>query len=188
VTILLAQHIVDAASDAADELEAAAIDFQSPWLAAAAPSARGAVLLERSDHSAALATLRLGIRRWSELDYPYDEALIRLKASHAHAALGDDDGARMEWDAVREIFHRLGALSDVERAADLLGSRRQPDGLSDREVDVLRIVAKGRSNREIAAELLISEHTVARHMSNIFDKLTISSRAAAAYALKHGIV
>jgi DNA-binding NarL/FixJ family response regulator len=189
VTILLAQHVVDAASDAADELESAAIDFQSPWLAAAAPSARGAVLLERSDHSAALATLRLGIRRWSELDYPYDEALTRLQAGHAHAALGDDDGARMEWEAAREIFHRLGALREVERAADLLGSRRQPDGLSDREVDVLRIVAKGRSNREIAAELLISEHTVARHMSNIFNKLTISSRAAAAtYALKHGLV
>lgn len=94
----------------------------------------------------------------------------------------------MELEAAREIFACLGGVTDVHRTDQLLRSASNPDGLSDREVEVLRLVAEGRSNKEIATVLFISEHTVARHLSNIYAKLDISSRAAAAaYALRNGI-
>jgi DNA-binding NarL/FixJ family response regulator len=117
-------------------------------------------------------------------------ALIRLLVGEACSALGDDDAATLEVEAAREAFERLGAAPDLARLAVTDGDRRGPDhGLTERELEVLRLVAAGRSNRDIAAELVISEHTVARHVQNIFTKLRLSSRAAAtAFAYEHELV
>ena len=94
--------------------------------------------------------------------------------------LGDEEGGRIEIDAARAGFDRLGAAADARHAATLLQQRRAPrQVLTDREVEVLRLVAAGKHNREIAGALHLSEHTVARHMQNILAKLGVSSRAAA---------
>jgi DNA-binding NarL/FixJ family response regulator len=105
--------------------------------------------------------------------------------------VGDHDAATLELDAASATFERIGARPDLDRAAQLAGAsvRRRADALTDRECDVLRLVATGQTNRQIAAELVLSEHTVARHLQNIFLKLDLSSRAAAtAYAYEHGLV
>jgi DNA-binding NarL/FixJ family response regulator len=104
--------------------------------------------------------------------------------------MGDADGATLELTAARQAFHVLGARPDVIRADALVGekSTAAPCGLSRREVEVLRLLAAGRSNRTIAAELVLSEKTVQRHVSNIFGKIDVGSRtAAAAYAFEHGL-
>jgi DNA-binding NarL/FixJ family response regulator len=108
----------------------------------------------------------------------------------ACAALGDEDAAALELDAAREAFFRLGAAPDVDRLDALTRTRGPSDhGLTAREVEVLRLVARGRSNKEIAAELVISERTVARHVQNIFAKLRVSSRAAASvFASERGLL
>lgn len=187
VQISLARKDETAATQAAEELAATATDYHSPRLTAATYAARGALLLFRTDPEEALVQLREAVRLWSELDCPYEEGLARVLSGKALRALNHEDGAKMELKAAREIFARLGSTAELQRTEQLLGDAN-PGGLSDREVDVLRLVAEGRTNKEIAAELFISENTVARHLSNIFLKLDISSRAAAAaYALKHGI-
>ena len=104
-------------------------------------------------------------------------------------ALGDDDAVALEADAARETFVALGARPDLEQLDDLFGPPVESHGLTARELEVLRLVAEGRSNREIAEELVISEHTVARHVQNILTKLRLSSRTAAtAFAFEHGLV
>jgi DNA-binding CsgD family transcriptional regulator/tetratricopeptide (TPR) repeat protein len=188
VEIALVRGDHELARSAAEELDAVATTYRSPGLTASAMSARGDVLLADPDAASALAAFRQAARLWNELDCPYRAARCRSRAGEAYRALGDEEGARMELEAARDVFEQLGADPDAQRCAELLGRRTHPAGLSDREVDVLRLVAAGRSNKGIAAELFISEHTAARHMSNIFAKLAVSSRAAAtAYALRHGI-
>jgi DNA-binding CsgD family transcriptional regulator len=188
VEIALARGDHESARSAAEELDAVATTYRSPGLTASALSARGDVLLARPDAAASLAAFRRAARLWNDLDCPYRAARCRSRAGEAYRALGDEESARMELEAARDVFEQLGADPDAQRCAELLRRRAYPAGLSDREVDVLRLVAAGRSNKEIAAELVISEHTAARHMSNIFAKLAVSSRAAAtAYALRHGI-
>jgi DNA-binding NarL/FixJ family response regulator len=106
-------------------------------------------------------------------------------------ALGDEDSAQLELEAAQTDFDRLGALPDAARAASLVrpGASHDPQGLTRRELEVLRHLAAGKSNRQIAAELVVSEHTVARHVQNIFGKLRVSSRTAAAgYAFEHDLV
>jgi DNA-binding NarL/FixJ family response regulator len=153
-----------------------------------AVSARGAVLLAQRDAPAALTLFRRAIRLWIEVDSPYQVALVRVRSGQAHRSLGDEDGAIMEFEAARETFERLGANRDARQAAELLREATHPGGLSDREVEVVRLVATGKSNRQIAVELFISERTVARHLSNIFVKLAVSSRAGvAAFALRKGL-
>lgn len=188
VEIALAHGDHESARSAAEELDAVATRYRSPGLTASATYASGDVLLAQPDAVAALAALRQAARLWNDLDCPYRAARCRVRAGEAYRALADEEGARAELEAARDVFERLGAAPDAQRCAELLGQRAHPAGLSDREVVVLRLVAAGRSNKEIAAELFISEHTAARHMSNIFAKLAVSSRAAAAaYALRHGI-
>jgi DNA-binding NarL/FixJ family response regulator len=95
--------------------------------------------------------------------------------------LGDDDGAALELDAARTAFAELGAQADLSRAAALAEpeARRDRQGLSPRELEVLRLLASGETNRGIASILVLSERTVDRHVSNIYAKLGVSSRAAA---------
>jgi DNA-binding NarL/FixJ family response regulator len=125
-----------------------------------------------------------------ELDAPYDVARVRAHIGLSYRALGDDDTAEMELDAARAAFERLGAAPDLARVEELTGTAASETaaGLTPREVEVLRLVATGKTNRAIAAELFLSEKTVARHVSNIFTKLGVSSRAAAtAYAYQHDL-
>jgi ATP/maltotriose-dependent transcriptional regulator MalT len=145
------------------------------------------VSLARGDARSALTALRAAERIWRELEAPYEGARVRALVGQACRELGDDDTAALELDAARAVFEELGAVRD---AALLVGSDTpERHGLTDRELEVLRLVAAGRSNREIAEALVISEHTVARHLQNIFGKLSVSSRTAAgAFAFEHGLV
>jgi DNA-binding NarL/FixJ family response regulator len=155
-------------------------------LAAILAHARGAVALAEGDAQRALVSLRVAQQVWLELDAPYEVARTRELLARACSALGDEEAAALELAAAHEIFERLGAAPDLAR---LSGSGPSAHGLSRRELEVLRLVAKGKSNREIAADLVISEHTVARHLQNIYAKLGLSSRAAAtAFAFERDLV
>jgi DNA-binding NarL/FixJ family response regulator len=149
------------------------------------------VSLAEGDPRPALAAARRAWSLWQELDAPYEAARARVAVAMACRALGDEDAARMELDAAAQVFERLSAGPDLARVEALTGlaSARAGSGLTAREVEVLRLVATGRTNRAIATELFLSEKTVARHLSNIFNKLGVSSRAAAtAYAYQHDLV
>jgi DNA-binding NarL/FixJ family response regulator len=186
VEIALAAGELDEARTACLELEAQAAEYESAMLGALAAHARGSVLLAEGEAHAALSSLREAQRDWLELDAPYEVARTRALAAAACAALGDQEAAALERAAACELFEALGAAPD--RA--LLGAPEPPmHGLTHRELEVLRLVAGGKTNREIASTLVISEHTVARHVQNIYAKLGVSSRAAAtAFAFEHGLV
>jgi DNA-binding NarL/FixJ family response regulator len=187
VEILLVAQDVDAARRACNELEGLTRGYDSAMLDALTAQARGAVHLAAGEPREALVALRRASEIWNALDVPYEIARTRALVGDACRALGDEESALLEHDAARSIFERLGATHDLGR----LGVTDGPvgHGLSRREVEVLRLVAAGRTNREIAASLVISEHTVARHLQNIYAKLDISSRAAAtAYAFEHDLV
>jgi DNA-binding CsgD family transcriptional regulator len=190
IEIMLAAGDVGAARAGADELWKLASDLGSPFLQAVAADGGGAVLLAEGNPGAALPMLRQAWTAWQELEAPYEAARTRLRIALACRALGDEDGFRMELGAAASAFRTLGAGPDLERADEL--SRTAGPGaagvLSVREVQVLRLLATGRTNRAIAVELSISEKTVARHVSNIFLKLGLTSRAAATrYAFEHGL-
>ena len=122
---------------------------------------------------------------------PYEGACARVLIALACRELGDDDGTSLELDGARAVFDRLGATPDVAWVESIGPETRDRGGwgLTRRELEVLRLVASGKSNREIAAALVISEHTVARHVQNIFAKLDVPSRTAAgAFAFEHGLV
>jgi ATP/maltotriose-dependent transcriptional regulator MalT len=191
VDVLLAANDVASARAAADELAAIAGRSEAPYLAAVSAQATGAVLIGERDARAALGKLRLAWTAWRQLDAPYDAARVRVLLGLAHRALADEDGAEMEFDAARSVFQQLGATTDLVRIEELSRSQGPPSqsGLTTRELQILTLVATGKTNRAIATELVISEKTVARHVSNIFDKLGVSSRAAAtAYAYEHKLV
>ncbi|MFG2332000.1 LuxR C-terminal-related transcriptional regulator [Streptomyces sp. NPDC048604] len=188
--IMLAAGEVPAARKAVDELTRTADDLEAPLLRAVAAHARGAVLLAEGDAAAALGALLEAGRTWSELGAPYERARSLMLLGVARQRLGDAGTARLELNAAREAFRELGAAPDLARL-DALTRRgaRHDGGLSPREIEVLRLVATGRTNHAIADELVLSEKTVARHVSNIFGKLGLSSRAAAtAYAYEHDLV
>jgi DNA-binding NarL/FixJ family response regulator len=192
VDVFLAADDTGRARVAADELAASAGD--PPLLDAVAAYAIGRVLLAEGDAAAALSSLRRACATWRNLQMPYDAARARVQIGLACRSLGDDDAAALELDAARAVFERLGATPDLAALAPPTMSTHGagPGGaqpLTDRECDVLRLVAAGKTNREIAAELVISQHTVARHLHNTFLKLGLSSRAAAtAYAYEQGLV
>jgi DNA-binding NarL/FixJ family response regulator len=188
VEVALAAGDPETAGRASEELGRTASTYGSSGLEAAALQARGAVLLAGGRPEAALPTLRAACRRWQELDAPYDAARVRLLLSRAYQALGDTDTAGRELDAAGTVFERLGATPDLDQVAALRGRPALPGGLTGREAEVLALVAAGRTNREIAELLVLSPKTVARHLSNIFVKLAVTSRTqAAAYAFEHGL-
>jgi DNA-binding NarL/FixJ family response regulator len=187
VEVLLEAEDVGAARAAADELAGIAAQLDAPYLNALAAHASGAVLLAEGDPRAALTALRRAHRSWRDLDAPHPAARVRMLIAIACRKLGDGASAELDFAAARGVLEELGAAPDLERLARLAGSSR-PGGLSRRESEVLILLAAGKTNRAIAAELFISEKTVARHVSNIFTRLGLSSRAAAtAYAYKHGL-
>ncbi|HKE97436.1 MAG TPA: LuxR C-terminal-related transcriptional regulator [Actinomycetes bacterium] len=191
VEIMLAANDVPAARTAAEGLSEIAADLGMPFLHAVAAHATGAVLLAEGDPPAALGTLRRACTAWQELQAPYEAARARVLIGLAHRALGDTDTAELELDAACRVFRQLGAAPEVARAQALtrMAAPSAAGGLTAREVQVLRLVAAGKSNRAIAADLAVSEHTVARHVQNIFAKLDVSSRSAAtAFAFEHGLL
>jgi len=127
---------------------------------------------------------------WQELDAPYEAARARVLVGLACRAQGDEEAAALELDAARDAFARLQAGPDLARVESLARSAAGgTHGLTARELQVLRRVAGGETNKAIAAALFLSERTVDRHVSNIFSKLRVSSRSAAtAYAYEHELV
>lgn len=190
VEIMMAAGAVDAAQSAADELTTLAGTIDAAALHALAGYATGSVLLARHDASSALTPLRRACASWNELGMPYDAARARVQIGAACRALGDHDAADLELANARTVFERLGARPDLVRTGVAAPpTARRPAGLTERECEVLRLVARGAANREIGSALNISEHTVGRHVQNIFTKLGVSSRAAAtAYAYENGLV
>ena len=186
VEVMLRSGDTGAARAAADELAAIAAQLAAPYLDALAAHAAGAVLLAEGEPRAALVRLRTAQRSWRDLAAPQQAANVRVLIGIACRELGDGASAQLEFDAARGALEQLGALPDLERLARLTGSGGP---LSPRENEVLALIAAGKTNRAIAADLFISEKTVARHVSNIFAKLRLSSRAeATAYAYRHGLV
>ena len=189
VEVALAAKDLDGARAARDELETIARDLETPALAASAATADGAVRLAEADLPAALGSLRRGCATWQALKLPYETAKARVLCGLALRAAGDEEDAVLELRAALTAFERLGAAPDVATTVALLpGNKSLPRGLTRREAEVLHLVAAGKTNRDIAVELVISEHTVARHLQNMFVKLDVSSRSAAtAFAFEHGL-
>ena len=189
--IVLAVEDIRAARAAADELAEIAARRDVPFLHAVSKAACGAVLLAEGKARDALADLRESWSLWLELQAPYEASRARFLVGLACRQLGDEENALQELVAARETFKRLGAPVDLSRVdAELPKGASQGAGLlTEREVQVLRLIASGTTNRGIAGKLKISEKTVARHVSNIFTKLDLSSRSAAtAYAYDHNLV
>jgi len=189
--IELANDHIDAARAAATGLSDLVVAGPSmPLLEATATRTDGIVRLAEGDIKGALQVLRRASDQWRALDAPYEVARVRLAIGQACRALGDADAATLEFEAAREVFVGLGATPDVAAVDALVGtSPPTPGGLSPREVEVLGHLARGGSNRGIAAVLGISERTVDRHVSNIYTKLDVSSRAAAtAFAYEHDLI
>jgi DNA-binding CsgD family transcriptional regulator len=185
--IMLAAGEREEARRASVELDEIAAGSGRPMLEAIAAHVRGGVELGEGETQAALAPLRRAGQLWQELDAPYEVARVRMLIGLACRELGDSDTATMELDAARAAFGELGAKPDLARLDSL--TEAAPHGLSARELEVLRHVAAGKTNRQIAEELVVSEHTIARHMQNIFSKLGVSSRTAAtAFAFEHRLV
>jgi DNA-binding CsgD family transcriptional regulator len=191
VEIMLATGNVQEARSACRELEEISAAYQSSMLGAMVAHSQGAVDLAEGDSRAALVALRHAQQLWHELEVPFEAARVRVLLGLACRALGDNDTAALELEAAREAFADLGAAPDLARV-DALIRRASPinaHGLTPRELEVLRLIAAGKTNKSIAAELVLSERTVDRHASNLFTKLGVSSRAAAtAYAYEHRLV
>lgn len=182
---------LDAAREAGNELETTAAGYGSQMLDAVTAQSQGLVRVAADESEAALPWLRRALEQWHALDVPYEAARVHVLIGRASRALGDGEGARSEWAVAREIFADLDAHPDLERLDGLIAAGAGPDthGLSERQLEVLQHVAAGCTNREIADALVISHRTVERHVSDIFTKLDVSSRAGAtAYAYEHDLV
>jgi DNA-binding NarL/FixJ family response regulator len=191
VEIMLAGGEVEDARSACGELETISGAHRSDMLRAMSAQARGALELAEGDPQTALVALREAWQAWQELEAPYEAARVRVLVGLGCRAVGDEDTAAWELAAARSVFAGLGAAPDAARVDSLTASPQAAaaHGLTQRELQVLRFVARGATNRSIAAELVLSERTIDRHVSNIFAKLGVSSRAAAtAWAYEHDLV
>ncbi len=191
VEVALAADDVESARTAAGELHVLGEASGATLLEALTATAQGTVHLAENDVAEALDRLRRARSLWLDLELPYEAARARMLLAAACREAGDHETARLELGAARSVFERLGSAEDARRALVLLGQgddEQPPRGLTAREVEVLRLVAAGKTNREIADELVVSPHTVARHLNNIFAKLDVSSRSAAtAFAYRHDL-
>ncbi|MBD3615247.1 MAG: response regulator transcription factor [Gracilimonas sp.] len=191
VEIMLAAGEISAARTFSRELSEIAVKLQAPFLQAIAARASGSILLADEDARGAHEKLREAWTLFNKIDAVYESAKTRMLIGRACREIGDNDTAEMELDAARWHFQQLGAAHDLEKVESLI--RKSPadniNGLTSRELEVLRFLATGKTNKAIAADLFISERTVDRHVSNILSKLNISSRAAAtAYAYEHDLI
>ncbi len=190
VEVALAANDLPTAEAATAELEDSAQVYAGSVARALAGRARGAVLLETNDIATAVRHLRQAAHFWREAAAPYEEAQVLVLLGLAVLRAGDAEGSVRELEAARSLFVSAGAEADAHMVERLLGERAaRPAGLTEREIEVLRLVAEGKSNREVAHSLSLSEHTVARHLQIIFNKLGVSSRAAAtAFAVQRRLV
>lgn len=191
VNIMIAVNRTDEARVAVHELLKIASEFDALYLSAISSQCRGAVLLEMGNMYHALECLQKALELWHTQDLPYEAARTRELKGRAYRELNDTDNADTELAAAKWIFEQLGAAPDLERINQSLKKKRHHEthGLTLRELQVLRRVTSGKTNRSIAGELFISERTVDRHVSNIFNKLGVSSRVeATALALKNKIL
>jgi DNA-binding NarL/FixJ family response regulator len=192
VEILAAVGDLEGADEGCGELDSIAEGEEEPGaLAALAAQARGLVELAAGHPEAALAALRRAAELWQRFRTPYESARTRELIGLACRGLGDEDTARLELEAARETFARLGAATDLARieGPSGLGDAVGSHGLSKRELEVLRLLCAGKTNREIASDLVVSVRTVDRHVSNLYAKLGVSSRAAAtSYAHEHRLI
>ncbi len=188
VRALIATGDLDAAATAGDELDEIAAEYSMTMIAAAALVSRGSLLLAQDRPDEALVTLRRAQEAWLALDAPYETACVRAFIAEAFEALGDGESAALERDAARDVFERLGARPDRDRLS-AAGDASGEGLLTPREVEVLRLLATGKTNKAIAEELFVSNRTIDRHVSNILTKLGVSSRtAAAAHALERNLI
>jgi DNA-binding CsgD family transcriptional regulator len=190
IEIMLAHDKIAEARSAVDELDTVAKKYDAVFLLATTAYYQGAVFLKDDDPAAAIKILRKSLNFWNELNAPYEAAAARLLLGIAYRDQGDQDTATMELTAAQWIFKELEALPDLKKVEALLDIKNEPElhGLSLRELQVLQLVSEGETNKAIAGKLFISERTVERHLSNIFNKLEVSSRTeATAFAYKHQI-
>jgi ATP/maltotriose-dependent transcriptional regulator MalT len=186
--VAIAADDLAAAQRAADELDEIASTYDTPALKASAYLTRGRVQLAVGDADAAIHTLRHATEEWQALDVPYEAATAQLLVGEACRRTGDRDGEVVAFAAAAAAFDRLGATLDSQRIRELTSGVEYPSGLTEREAEVLQLVAAGCTNKEIARQLLIADKTVSRHLSNIFGKTGVTTRtAAAAFAFEHGL-
>jgi DNA-binding NarL/FixJ family response regulator len=196
VEIMLATGRIEEARPASRELEDIACEMGTEILAAMAAHARGAVAIAEGEHRAAVEPLRRAAAIWNHAGVPYIAARVRALLARAFLALGDRDGAELEQSAARRVFEELGAAPDLAAldAPDQPGGTRAVSapvkhGLSKRELEVLRLLASGKTNKAIAKDLYVSERTIHRHVSNIFGKIGVGTRAAAtAFAYENALL
>jgi ATP/maltotriose-dependent transcriptional regulator MalT len=197
--VMLAVGRQDDARAAVEELDELAEVGGATMLGAFAGQTRGALLLAGGDARAALGPLRAALVAWQQLGAPYEAAQVRVLLVGACRQLDDHERAELECDVAREVFEQLGAAPALAQLDRLLaealhltgppGSSGRSRAITDRELEVLGLVAAGHTNRAIAGEMAISEKTVERHLGNIFTKLGVSNRTAAtAYAYDHGLL
>lgn len=191
VEILLAAGDLENARAAATELSTIASAIGASLLSAASAQATGAVLLAEGDVAGAATLLCQASEIWRDLEMPYEEAHTCLLMAGVCERRGDHEGRRLDVEAARRLFKQLNAEFCLARIGEQPKRARSErvGSLSEREAQVLRLLASGKTNRHIAEELFISEKTVARHVSNIFDKLGVSSRSAAtAWAYQRNLI
>ncbi len=196
VEIMLATGRIEEARVASRELEDTACEMGTEILGAMAAQARGAVAIAEGEHRAAVEPLRRASAIWNHAGVPYIAARNRVLLARAFLELGDRDGAELERSAARKVFEELGAAPDLGAldAPQESGSSQAPGapsthGLSKRELEVLRLLASGKTNKAIGKELYVSERTIDRHVSNIFTKIGVGTRAAAtAFAYEHRLL
>jgi ATP/maltotriose-dependent transcriptional regulator MalT len=188
VEVLVSARLLDEARQHSDELTGIASAFGNAALRAMSGYAAANVELASGELEGALSRARESCRLWSDVGAPYETARARVLVARALRGLGDEDSATTEFAAARRAFAEVRAAPAAKEVDRLLG-RARPAGLTERELEVLKLVAEGRSNPDIARVLVLSHKTVERHLSNIFTKLDVPSRtAAAAYAHEHGLM